>query len=404
MRAIEDNPEGITRADIVVGIPSYNEADSILIPTQQADRGLSKFFGDRLGVLINCDNNSPDNTRRVFMESRTKTPKIYLSTPDGVMGKGQNLRNLFEKARELSAQAIVVVDADLKSITPQWIRNLAAPLSDDFHLVTPLYARHKYDGIVTKIIVYPLTRALYGRRVRQPVGGEFGISKDLAGIFLDNQPWSDSVSNWGIDIWMTTIAMRNRVPIIQSFMGSPKIHTIKDPEADPGPIFRNTLRTIYDLMCLYQDFWKEVKWSRPTAVYGFGTEPEVPPTVDVDVEALWKKFSAGVAMYANLYREALQTGTNAKLQEVAELPRESFEFPSALWAKVLYDFACAYKWRTASPDELIRSLIPLFHGKTLSFVLETEAMNAQQVEETIEDSCLQFEKTKSYLVDRWFSV
>jgi glycosyltransferase involved in cell wall biosynthesis len=403
MRAIEDNPEGITRADIVVGIPSYNEADSILIPTQQADRGLSKFFGDRVGVLINCDNNSPDNTRQAFLDTPTKNPKIYLSTPDGVLGKGQNLKNLFEKALELSARAIVVVDADLKSITPQWIRNLASPLFEDFHLVTPLYARHKYDGLMTKVIVYPLTRALYGRRVRQPVGGEFGISRELAGIFLDNQPWSETVESWGIDVWMTTIAMRSRVPIIQSFMGSPKIHTIKDPEADPGPIFRNTLAIIFELMGKYQDFWKEVKWSRPTAVYGIGTEPEVPPTVDVDVKALWEQFSAGVATYRDLYGEALQPGTNAKLQEVAGLPREGFEFPSALWAKVLYDFACAFNRRTVASDDLVTSLIPLYHGKILSFVLETEAMNAQQVEETIEDACLQFEKTKSYLVDRWFS-
>jgi hypothetical protein len=186
-------------------------------------------------------------------------------------------------------------------------------------------------------------------------------------------------------------------------MGSPKIHTIKDPEADPGPIFRNTLGTVYDLMCLYEDFWKEVKWSRPTAVFGFGTEPEVPQMVDVDAGVLWQKFSAGVAAYADLYKEALETGTNAKLLEVAGLPKEGFEFPTALWAKVLYDFACAYKRRVAPPDDLITSLIPLYHGKTLSFVLETEAMNAQQVEETIEDSCLQFERTKSYLVDRWFA-
>ena len=82
---------------------------------------------------------------------------------------------------------------------------------------------------------------------------------------------------------------------------------------------------------------------------------------------------------------------------------ESFEFPAALWAKVLYDFAWAYKKRIAPEDELLSSLIPLYHGKTLSFVLETEAMNTQQVEEMIEDQCLQFEKAKPYLVERWFS-
>ena len=80
MKAIEDNPEGISKAEIVVGIPSFNEASSISFPTRQADQGLLKFFGDRSAVIVNCDNNSPDNTRQAFMDTPTRTPKIYLST------------------------------------------------------------------------------------------------------------------------------------------------------------------------------------------------------------------------------------------------------------------------------------------------------------------------------------
>lgn len=403
MKAVEENPQGVTSADLVIGIPSYNEAEWISIPTTQADNGLSKFFRDRRAVIINCDNSSPDNTRQAFMATTTRTPKIYLSTPEGVKGKGNNLRNLFGKVRELSAKAVVVLDADLRSITPQWIRNLAGPLFEGFQYVTPLYARHKYEGIATKIIVYPMTRALYGRRVRQPVGGEFGFSGELAEAYLEADSWSDSVAHFGIDIWMTTIAMRSRVPVIQSFMGSPKIHTMKDSPTDPGPLFRNLIGTMFELMGLYQDFWKDVKWSRPTAVYGIGTEPEVPPPMELDVKVLWQEFTSGFHRFAELYKECLQDQTSIKLQEVSELPSEGFEFPTSLWAKVLYDFAYAYRKKIVPPDDLISSLIPLYHGKTLSFALETEAMNAQQVEETIEDHCLQFERTKPYLMERWFS-
>ena len=92
-----------------------------------------------------------------------------------------------------------------------------------------------------------------------------------------------------------------------------------------------------------------------------------------------------------------------KLQEVAELSREGFEFPTPLWAKVLYDFARAYKDRVESPEHLVDALIPLYQGRILSFVIETEAMNNQQVEEIIEDQCLQFEKAKPYLLERWSS-
>ena len=42
--------------------------------------------------------------------------------------------------------------------------------------MAPLYARYKYDGTITNTVTYPLTRALYGHRIRQPIGGDFGVS------------------------------------------------------------------------------------------------------------------------------------------------------------------------------------------------------------------------------------
>jgi hypothetical protein len=43
-------------------------------------------------------------------------------------------------------------------------------LEQDYQYVTPIYSRHKYDGTITNNIVYNLTRALYGKRIRQPIG------------------------------------------------------------------------------------------------------------------------------------------------------------------------------------------------------------------------------------------
>ena len=106
----EINPDGIEKAEMVVCIPSYNEADSISYPTTQADKGLVKYFNDTSSVIINCDNDSPDNTKQAFLDTPTKVPKIYLSTPPGIKGKGNNFKNLFQKVVDLSAKAVVVVD------------------------------------------------------------------------------------------------------------------------------------------------------------------------------------------------------------------------------------------------------------------------------------------------------
>ena len=41
-----------------------------------------------------------DGTKEAFLNTPTKTPKIYISTAPGVKGKGNNFNNLFEAAVE----------------------------------------------------------------------------------------------------------------------------------------------------------------------------------------------------------------------------------------------------------------------------------------------------------------
>jgi len=402
---IEENPSEVRSADLIVGIPSYNEAELISYPTQMANEGLIKYFGDKNSVIINCDNNSPDGTREAFMDTPTEVPKIYLSTPPGVKGKGNNFRNLFNKSCDLGAQAVVVVDADLKSITPRWIKNLGEPLFEDFGFVAPLYVRHKYDGTITNNIAYPMTRSVYGRRVRQPIGGDFGFSGELAEIYLKQGDWMPSVAEFGIDIWMTTTAMCHGISICQSYMGRPKVHKPKDPGESLGPMFSQVVGTIFDIMTTNVAFWKDVRWSKPTAIFGFGLgEMEMPPPVDVDLERLYDKFQAGFSSHDSLLKEILSSNVYKKLSEVRTLDFANFEFPAKLWAEALIDFAVAYKKSVRDREKIMESLIPLYFGRTCSFVVELEPMTIQQAEEVIEDQCIIFERCKPYLLERWFDT
>lgn len=398
----EVNPEKIKKVDLVVSIPSYNEADSISYPTQQASDGLEKYFPDKRSVIINCDNNSPDNTKKAFLETPTRIPKIYITTPEGVKGKGNNFKNLFRKVVELKAKAVVVVDADLKSITPEWIKHLGEPLFNDFSYVAPLYVRHKYDGTITNSIAYPMSRALYGRRVRQPIGGDFGFSGKLAKVYLENEIWDEAVANFGIDIWMTTLALNRRVQVCQAFMGRPKIHKPKDPAAALGPMFRQVVGTMFSLAHQFESFWKKVKYSKPTAIFGFGLgEVEMPPKVEVDSKKLIQNFHDGFAPYNEIWKVSLSRDVYQKLQEIKGMKERVFNFPTDLWARILYDMAVAHRDARHDPDVFMDSLIPLYFGRTFSFVKKTKRLSTRQAEEAIEEDCMTFEMTKPYFLKRW---
>jgi len=404
MRPIVENPDNVRAADIVVGIPSYNEADSIAVPTDVAAQGLVNYFGDRRTVLINVDNHSPDGTRDAFMSTPTSVPKIYISTPEGVRGKGNNLRNLFKAAVELNARAVAVVDADLKSITPRWIQLLVEPLMGRFDYVTPIYLRHKYDGTITNHIAYPMIRTLGGLRVRQPIGGDFGFSGRLARAFLSEKLWTDKVGNFGIDIWMTTIAVARQFNVCQTFLGTPKEHRTKDPASDLSPMFIQVVSTIFDLMIDFEYLWKYVGESRPSAIYGFGAGMErQPPPVHVSTAALFESFRSGAGSHAGLWREILPATEYPRVQELLDIDREErFVYPSSLWARILFDFAVAYKLADeAGREEIMEALIPFYHSRVLNFVNKTRDMDTAEAEDYLDEFQRVFEGEKYYLIERW---
>ena len=182
--------ESIRHADIVVGVPSYNNARTIGHVVRAIHAGLAKYFPKFSSVIVNSDGGSSDGTREAVLSTSVDLSRLLivptplagvhrLSFPyHGIPGKGSAFRMIFQMADLLQAQACAVVDPDLRSITPEWIDLLVRPvLHADFDLVAPYYHRHKYDGTITNSIVYPLTRALYGQRIRQPIGGDFGLSR-----------------------------------------------------------------------------------------------------------------------------------------------------------------------------------------------------------------------------------
>jgi len=403
MKFNETNPQGISQAELIVAIPTLNEAATVALPTVQAAIALKEHFAERSSVIINCDNNSSDGTRENFLAADTGSiPKIYISTPEGIRGKGSNLKTLFRKALELQAKAIVVIEAGTESVTPQWIKNLAEPIFNDFGYVAPLYVRHKYDANLTNDIVYPLTRCLYGRRVRQPIGGDFAFSGELARVFATSQLWNENVSLRGIDIWMTTIAMNQGFPICQAFVGRPKLHRPKDPTCNTAPIFRQVIGTLFDGMLAFDEHWLKTKWSKPTAIFGFGLgEIELPPMVDISRTQLYDAFRDGYVQNWEDYRKILAAENLQKLREIASLELDHFEMPAQIWARILFDFAAAYKKQLIDRNRTVDILMPLYRGMTLSFVNKTSEMSIQQAEEFLEETCVIFEQTKPYLVDKW---
>jgi len=443
--AIRSEIARLERADIMVGIPSFKNAATIGYVVRAAQAGLVQYFPDLRPVVVNSDAGSPDGTGRVVVETEppeyverillvrptNKLARVSLTYPEvgGSGGKGAALRTIFEIAAALEVQALVVVDSDLRSILPEWIELLAGPiLKGGYDYVAPLYSRHKHDGTITNTVTYPLTRALYGLRIRQPIGGDFGVSGDLVRHYLDAPGWTPDVSKFGIDIWMTTTAVAGGFAVCQTRLGA-KVHDPKDPGADLGPMFRQVVGTILRLAVANADRWRDVRGSHDVPAYGFERHAD-PPPLEINVLRLLSEFQAGSLTMAATWREMLAPATTAEVLALAEeagavasavrdrlgLDRPggatpptaemaeaaaSFMFPDALWARIVYDLILGARVAPEAVDARVAALVPVYFGRVASLVIENRELSTDRAEAHVERQAREFERLKPHLVARW---
>lgn len=398
-------------ADIVVGIPSYNNAKTIGHVVRAVDAGLAKYFPDKKAVIINSDGGSKDGTSEVIKNAVIDHNALLIQHPlsmahrittpyHGIPGKGSAIRTVFQMAVEMGASACAIVDSDLRSITPEWIELLISPvLKEGNDFVAPLYDRHKFDGTITNSIVYPMTRAFYGKRIRQPIGGEFGFSGNMAEFYLKQDVWGTDVARFGIDIWMTTEAIANDFRVCQAFLGA-KVHDPKDPGSDLSEMLVQVVGSLFDLTERHTDRWRETKGSEDVPAFGFRYHVGL-EHVKVDVERMLKIFREGHSSLKGIWLDVIGSGDLGEVLVLGALSDKDFRFPLKLWTRIVYDYTLAYHKKKLPPHHLIKSLVPLYLGKTASFIMEAEEMTQDGAEAEIEQLCLEFEENKEYLIKSW---
>jgi glycosyltransferase involved in cell wall biosynthesis len=393
--------EEVESADILIGIPCYNNERTIVHVIQMVTHGLATHYRDRRAVIFVADGGSTDDTREVAKEFQTKPwQEKLVSIYRGPAGKGTALRSMFEAADKLKARACAVVDSDLRSITSDWVKHLLEPvLENGYQFVAPVYLRHKYDGTITNNIVYNLTRALYGKRIRQPIGGDFAFSRDVAKFYIEQDVWETDVARFGIDIWMTTNAITQGFRICQSNLGV-KIHDAKDPGLQLGPMFRQVVWTIFSLMERHESYWKAVKGSKTLETFGFEGYVE-PEPVNVNLDAMVEHFKIGFRQFSSLWKDLFCEPCYEELAKATQLGSQEFHLSTDVWVRILYELAATFHSWTVNRNKLIDLVTPLYYARVASFVRQSLEMSSQEAERLVEEQAQNFEDHKDYLIKLW---
>ena len=394
--------------EIVVGLPTFNNAATVAAVAAAVRAGLAAHFPEVPAALVNADAGSTDRTVALLADAGVPVALARHEAPlgeraavpfHGIPGRDAALRLAFGAARRLDARVLVLLEADVTSVGAEWIERLVRPVWEDkADLVVPVYTRHRYEGTITNLLLAPLVRTLFGRRLRQPFGGAFALSGRLLGHLLAHAE-SPTGGRDLVDLWIAGTAIADGFAVREAWLGPRRIES-QTRTTDLPTMVAQALGAVFALMERHGRLWLGVTGSEPVPATG---EPAVPAAAPapVGVERMVGAFRRGLRDLVEIWENILTPETLGDVLSLDVRDATAYRFPDRLWARVVYDFALGYHYGVVHRDHLLRSLVPLYLGRTAAFVLATQAASSAETEAALERMGAAFEREKPYLTERW---
>lgn len=392
--------ERIGSADIVLGILSGGAADSADPCVAMVPRALERFATPPRAVILRAGA-PPSNPQG------GENPAHCISCPPLARDAAASIiesiargyRAVFWIAGRLGARACAVIASDLTTVGPQWITQLVQPvLEESFDLVAPVYSHRKFEGLINSGFVYPLMRALYGKRIENPMGPDFGFSGPLAALVLRQDSKTRTGTTPNIMASFSTEAVCGDFRVCQTNLGVRLF-----PPADwmnLSSLLAEILGPLFLDMERRAPYWQKMRGSQPIAQFGdrVGQSEE---SRAVDVSRPIDSFRLACRNLMDLWSVLLPPSMLLEIQKLARLENDRFRMPDELWARIVYDFALGHRLKVISRDHLLRAITPLYLGWAASWVLGFENSGSDGAEARIERLALAFETAKPYLLSRW---
>jgi len=383
------------QAELVVGLPGLVDVEQVRAVAAQWSGS-----GRRIAVVHPCVPGMSEaqealgESGEVRLVAREIAAVASATAP--WLGQPAVYATLLAEAESLEAKACVILNPDLAAFTPSAVDALMRPiLENECDLTMPLYRAGRFDGLLNQAILAPVTRALYGKRVRYPLAQDFAVSAGfLPGL---RQSISTPAAGQGL-LWPATEAVLLDKKVCQVYL--PVHHEYAAAGMDLPTLLQLIVAPLFADIERHASLWQRVRGSHSTTESGGEPMPgEVPSESSPDPRPMVEAFQLGQRNLQELWSLVLPPVTLLDLKKLSRQPLETFRMPDALWVRVVYDFALAYRLRTLSRGHLLGAMAPLYLGWVGTRVLEAESgVPGGARQEQLERA---FEQNKPYLVQRW---
>lgn len=189
---------------ILVGLPSFNEVDTIARVTHDIDVALSTLPFPCDALLVNADNSSTDGTTDAFLSVVTQRDKRIVTTPYAA-GKGANWRALLRITLDWGFDCALFVDTDLAGVPESWTHALIGAVQAGANFCFPLRPPTWNGSDLTYQLAYPLLAGVFGADLREPLCGEIALSARAVRQALCPE-WTLDELRFGVDFRVASIA------------------------------------------------------------------------------------------------------------------------------------------------------------------------------------------------------
>lgn len=402
----QEKIEQVESADLVIGVVADLDLKS-LVAVCDSLRALSG--SPRIALLRDNHSANPADGRADadansggVVESSASSYIVPwpLSQPDAsgtpMLSIPAAYQSVFAASEKLGARACCVVASKLETASAEWIGQLAQPLlEEDADLVVPYYARHKFEGLLNSSIIAPLTRCLYGKRIHNPLGPDFGISRRLFEKMIGSERGANRAHPLAS---LTPTALCENLQVCEVYVGA-RIYPPTD-WTNMSSIVSQVLSPIFSDMERNAACWQRMRAS--SYVPAIGDPIFVSQDAGtVDISRMVESFHLGNRDLQEIWGLVLPPSSLVELRKLGRLPLEQFQMPDDLWVRIVFDFALAHRLRTINRDHLLKSMTPLYLAWVASYARDLETGGGLALEQRLERLSAAYESGKGYLVSRW---
>ena len=165
-------------------------------------------------------------------------------------------------------------------------------------------------------------------------------------------------------------------------------------------VMRRTVGTLFSSLDNHYPLWSTIAGSQPVSTLGAQAEV-IPEVARINRKQLHEMFVTGVAQLGPVFQSILSAATLLELQRIATLGVGEFNYPAEVWARTVFEFAASYHKSVINRDHIVQALVPLYRGRTLSFLLDNRDGSGEDMERNVESLCAEFERLKPYLLELW---